>query len=418
MEATVHIKASDMAYEEAIRIYVSTGHYKCPRTYDFKSYFSAAFECILTNIPKHEIVLTNEKVLRKKEIQYPIDRTNNITKAVNIAKIKDFVVIDTETTGLKPGGNDIIEVCAIKFVDFVPISKFHTYLKPRKSIPPDATAINHITDEMVRDAPTFSQIKKDLQNFIGKLPLVAHNAPFDMKFLHVSGLDLDAHTGKVYDTLYLSRLKLRDYTGEKFDNYRLATVCEEQNILCSNFHSASADALACGLVFLDIIRNIFELEDVKELLYGKPEAKRYISEGKTNHPNAIHTSEKDSCSSAAQSTGRKQVPQKSGSISNTIYRDDKINRPPAIQSNARKQRPERSVIAPHPLASSKSSITAIILCCLGFIGFCGLHRFYVGKIGSGLVNLFTCGMCWIWTIVDLVLLVTGNFTDSQGLKLK
>ena len=69
-------------------------------------------------------------------------------------------------------------------------------------------------------------------------------------------------------------------------------------------------------------------------------------------------------------------------------------------------------------ASPKSKTTAILLCLLGVIGLCGIHRFYVGKTGSGLVNLFTFGMCWIWALVDFILLITGNFTDNKGLKLK
>ena len=54
-------------------------------------------------------------------------------------RAKNFVAIDCETTGLKIGGNDIIELAAVKFVDFKPVEKYHTYLKPRNPIPADAT---------------------------------------------------------------------------------------------------------------------------------------------------------------------------------------------------------------------------------------------------------------------------------------
>lgn len=260
------LTADNMPYNDAINVYFNTQHYSCPSKYSYSSYFSAAFESILNGIPVHKIELSDEKVLRQKEINNPIDGSKNITKASNRYTLGNFVAIDTETTGLKPGGNDIIEICAIKFENYIPVKKFHTYLKPRNPIPQSATVINHITDDMVQDAPTFSQIKRDLQNFIGMSLLVAHNSEFDMKFLHVSGLDLSSHVGKVYDTLYLSRLKLRDDSGDEFENYKLATICEEQNILCDNFHSADADALACGIVFVDIVKQVFDVKSVNELL--------------------------------------------------------------------------------------------------------------------------------------------------------
>lgn len=55
----------------------------------------------------------------------------------------------------------------------------------------------------------------------------------------------------------------------------------------------------------------------------------------------------------------------------------------------------------------------VLLLCI-FVGPLGLHRFYVGKIGTGLLMLFTVGGLGIWVIVDLVLIVTGNFTDKDG----
>lgn len=68
--------------------------------------------------------------------------------------------------------------------------------------------------------------------------------------------------------------------------------------------------------------------------------------------------------------------------------------------------------------SPKSKGVAIALCCCGFIGFGGLNRFYVGKKGSGFVYLFTIGLMWIGTIIDLVKLRKGTFTDSNGMPLK
>ena len=61
---------------------------------------------------------------------------------------------------------------------------------------------------------------------------------------------------------------------------------------------------------------------------------------------------------------------------------------------------------------SKSWIAALLLCF--FVGSFGVHRFYVGKIGTGLLQLFTLGGLGIWWLVDLILLVSGEFRDKEG----
>jgi TM2 domain len=66
--------------------------------------------------------------------------------------------------------------------------------------------------------------------------------------------------------------------------------------------------------------------------------------------------------------------------------------------------------------SDKSRLVALLLCFL--IGVFGVHRFYVGKIGTGLLQIFTLGGLGIWALVDFVLIAVGEFTDKQGRKLK
>ncbi len=67
-------------------------------------------------------------------------------------------------------------------------------------------------------------------------------------------------------------------------------------------------------------------------------------------------------------------------------------------------------------ASPKGFVPTVMLCF--FLGALGIHRFYVGKIGTGIVQLLTFGGLGIWALVDFIMVVTGNFKDSDGLTIK
>ncbi len=62
----------------------------------------------------------------------------------------------------------------------------------------------------------------------------------------------------------------------------------------------------------------------------------------------------------------------------------------------------------------KSKMVALILCLIGFLGIGGLHRMYVGKVGSGVLHFFTYGVCAVGTIIDLISILSGGFRDSYG----
>ena len=66
--------------------------------------------------------------------------------------------------------------------------------------------------------------------------------------------------------------------------------------------------------------------------------------------------------------------------------------------------------------SEKSFVATLLLCVL--LGVFGVHRFYVGKVGTGIIQLLTFGGLGIWALVDLIMIDTQTFKDSDGLPIK
>ncbi|WP_200211277.1 TM2 domain-containing protein [Micromonospora coerulea] len=68
--------------------------------------------------------------------------------------------------------------------------------------------------------------------------------------------------------------------------------------------------------------------------------------------------------------------------------------------------------APVTATAQKSWLVALLLCF--FVGVLGVHRFYVGKVGTGVLQLITFGGLGIWTLIDFILILIGSFKDKQG----
>jgi TM2 domain-containing membrane protein YozV len=66
-------------------------------------------------------------------------------------------------------------------------------------------------------------------------------------------------------------------------------------------------------------------------------------------------------------------------------------------------------------SSDKKRLVALLLCF--FIGVLGIHRFYVGKVGSGILQIITLGGFGIWVLIDFIMIICGSFKDKDGLPL-
>ena len=71
---------------------------------------------------------------------------------------------------------------------------------------------------------------------------------------------------------------------------------------------------------------------------------------------------------------------------------------------------------PAPSATDRRLLPTFLLCF--FLGWLGAHRFYVGKVGTGILMICTFGgFCGIWVLIDLIMIVSGQFTDKEGQRL-
>lgn len=170
----------------------------------------------------------------------------------------NYIALDTETTGLSTVDSEIIQIAAIRFENFRPVERFVTYCKPLKGLNANAAKVNGITREDVADKPTFGQIAKSLEDFLGDRAIVCHNARFDLKFITKYGVDLKAQKHKYYDTYAISKTFARRYNGYAFENYKLSTLTEALGIYHGHQHDAEGDAMAAGMLFAYWVKKFYE----------------------------------------------------------------------------------------------------------------------------------------------------------------
>jgi DNA polymerase-3 subunit epsilon len=120
------------------------------------------------------------------------------------------IVFDTETTGLNPlTGDRMVEIGCVELFNRVETGRtYHAYFNPGRSMPSGAEAVHGLSDAFLADKPSFHETCKDLLEFFGDSPLIAHNASFDFGFLNhelsLCGRPLVCLT-RMVDTLVLAR---------------------------------------------------------------------------------------------------------------------------------------------------------------------------------------------------------------------
>lgn len=162
--------------------------------------------------------------------------------------MKDYIVLDLETTGFKANaGAEIIEIGITEINNGKLGKNYSRLVKPKKSIPKVITDLTHIDNDMVKDAKTIEDVLPKLRKFIGDKTVICHNAKFDIPFInfYLNALGLEEISDYVCTLEMLKSSKT--YNGV---NNKLGTACDYYNIKLLNAHRAYADTYATAQLFL------------------------------------------------------------------------------------------------------------------------------------------------------------------------
>jgi DNA polymerase-3 subunit epsilon len=167
--------------------------------------------------------------------------------ALEFIQYHNFVILDTETTGTdQHDGAEIVQLTVLNPIDRSWPAQIHTYIKPSKSIPTAATAIHGITDDMVKDAPTFREVYPQLMRALQNKIVIVYNADYDIYLIdrliiqsRLPMIDFESFClMKAYANYWKAPGRRGGYAWQK-----LGDACKQQGIDLTNAHDALNDCI-------------------------------------------------------------------------------------------------------------------------------------------------------------------------------
>lgn len=190
----------------------------------------------------------------------------------------EYCVLDIETTGLSFRTNKITELGAVIYKNGEIVEEFEHFVNPEMPIPEEVVEVTHITDEMVKDAPTIEEILPKFLEFIGDRVIVAHNADFDVGFIKYYAEKL----GYKLENTYIDTLRLAKDLFPDYKKYKLGIIAEKLGIKVDVAHRALDDVITLVKVFKVMIEMLKEkgvviVDDIDKLEEGKVDLKKLPS---------------------------------------------------------------------------------------------------------------------------------------------
>lgn len=167
----------------------------------------------------------------------------------------DYVAVDIETTGCRPGTNSIIEIGAARVQAGVVVARFGELVRPDEAIPPSIRHLTGIDDDMVADACDVRSVMQRFREFVGDAVLVAHNHRFDLGFLDY---EAERAWGAPFPRPVLDTLVLARRLHPELERHNLRALALAYDAETVPDHRATTDALATAEVWC---RMLAELAD-------------------------------------------------------------------------------------------------------------------------------------------------------------
>ena len=211
--------------------------------------------CVRLPIPQARRA-TSRPAPIERDVVYDFDLLSKERNAgVLESRLEDltYVVFDTETTGLTPSVDEIVQIAAVRLVNGRRVRRevFDTLVDPGRPIPQSSTEVHGITEDMVKGAPSMVEAGKRFHAFARGAVLIAHNAPFDMEFLRRHEKEIGVEFDHpVLDTVLLSAVVYGQLDQHSLDalTARLGiTIPEEAR------HTAIGDTVATADAFLKLL---------------------------------------------------------------------------------------------------------------------------------------------------------------------
>lgn len=171
------------------------------------------------------------------------------------------IVLDTETTGLDYTREKIIEFAAVRLENGKIKDEFQTLINPEQHIRKSSMAIHGISEEMVQDAPTESDIMPKILEFIGDYPIVAHNAIFDYSFLNEASLRC---FGKGIENPRIDTQQMFKEVFPDLESHGLDALTRKFNVYFPNHHRAMADTMGLAHSYPALKKLYFQKYDWQE----------------------------------------------------------------------------------------------------------------------------------------------------------
>lgn len=162
-----------------------------------------------------------------------------------------YCIVDVETTGGIKGPSRLTEIAIFRHDGLQVVDSFHTLLNPQCPIPPFIQQLTGITDDMVSEAPHFSEVASDVLAITANAIFVAHNVSFDFGFVQKE-LNWLGHDF-LRRTLCTVRMSRKLIPGHP--SYSLGKLCRTLGIPLNGRHRAQGDAAATVLLFEMLLRH-------------------------------------------------------------------------------------------------------------------------------------------------------------------